>query len=293
MSKNRISWWLGSLAGLIAVGAIIYLLPPYFSGEKTISALWLDWQGIKLHWYGMFLALGVLIGWLWLEKTSQKFSWRHQIVDLVAITALGGIIGARLLFVILKFPEFIGQWPNIFNITTGGLSIHGALLGGGLALWWFCRKKHLPFWEIIDQMTIAVVLGQMLGRWGNFFNQEAFGDPTDLPWKMYVDVIHRPIGLEAQSFFHPTFLYEIIGLGILLAGLLLVRRQQFKIKTSTMFLIYLLGYSLLRFGIEFYRIDSDYWGYLTVAQWGSLVIMVGAIIGLILKYRDDHYINHN
>jgi len=291
MGNKRIKGWLSVLAGLVAMGAIIYLLPPYFSGEKAILTLWLDWHGIKLHWYGIFMALGVLIGWLWLEQTTKKHNWHHQIVDLTTVTVLGGIIGARLLFVILKLPEFIGQWPNILNITTGGLSIHGALIGGGLALWWFCRKKHLPFWEIIDQMTIAVVLGQMVGRWGNFFNQEAFGGPTNLPWKMFIDLAHRPIGLEAQSFFHPTFLYEIIGLGILLIVLLLARRQQ--VKTNTMFLIYLLGYSLLRFGIEFYRIDSDYWGHLTVAQWGSLVIMAGAIIGLILKYRDGKRINHN
>jgi len=291
MGNNRVSWWVGGFMGLIAMGAIFYFLPPYFSGEKAISALWLDWSGLKLHWYGLFLVLGVIIGWFWLEKTSQKFTWYHQIIDLVAITALGGIIGARLLFVILKFPNFADQWLNIFNITTGGLSIHGALLGGGLALWWFCRKRHLPVWEITDQMAIAVVLGQILGRWGNFFNQEAFGGPTNLPWKMYIDVAYRPIGLETQSFFHPTFLYEIAGLIILLVILLLIRRHQPPI--GTMLLSYLLGYSLLRFIIEFYRIDSDYWGYLTVAQWGSLVIMVGVIIGLILKYRNDHYINHN
>ena len=283
MSNHRLGWWIGGLIGLIAIGAIFYLLSPYFAGDKIVSALWLDWAGLKLHWYGLFLALGVVIGWWWLEKASLRLSWHPQVVNLVIVTVLGGIIGARLLFVILKFPDFVGQWPDIFNITTGGLSIHGSLLGGSGALWWYCRRYKLPIWSIIDQMAPGVVLGQMIGRWGNFFNQEAFGGPTNLPWKMYIDAAHRPLGWEATSFFHPTFLYEIIGLSILLGGLLYWRQRQPKV--GTLVLIYLSGYALLRFFIEFYRIDSDYWGSFTVAQWGSLVIMVGAIIGLILRYR--------
>lgn len=291
MDNNRIKWWWVSLLVLVAVGAIIYLLRPYFAGEKAILALWLDWRGIELHWYGVFMALGVLIGWWWLDKSSKNKLWYNYLVELVTIAVLGGIIGARLLFVLLKLSEFVGQWQNIFNITNGGLSIHGALIGGSIALWWFCRKKHLPIWEILDRMTMSVVLGQILGRWGNFFNQEAFGGPTSSPWKMYIDIAHRPRGLESYSFFHPTFLYEIVGLIVLLAVLWFFYQKQ--TKTGTRLLIYLLGYSLLRFGIEFYRIDSDYWSYLTVAQWGSLAIMAVAIIGLILKYRNDHRINHN
>ena len=211
MSNHRLGWWIGGLIGLIAIGAIFYLLSPYFAGDKIVSALWLDWAGLKLHWYGLFLALGVVIGWWWLEKASLRLSWHPQVVNLVIVTVLGGIIGARLLFVILKFPDFVGQWPDIFNITTGGLSIHGSLLGGSGALWWYCRRYKLPIWSIIDQMAPGVVLGQMIGRWGNFFNQEAFGGPPICLGKCISMQRIGPLAGKRPVFFIPHFCMKSSG----------------------------------------------------------------------------------
>ncbi|MEA1909467.1 MAG: prolipoprotein diacylglyceryl transferase family protein, partial [Patescibacteria group bacterium] len=126
-------------------------------------------------------------------------------------------------------------------------------------------------------IVMPVILGQIIGRFGNFVNQEAFGPPTDLPWKMWVAVNNRPTGFEDFAYFHPTFLYEVIGL-IILFVILRLFRDRLKLSGSR-FWIYIIGYSILRYFVEYFRVDSDFWGSLTVAQWGSLVLIV---IGVIL-----------
>lgn len=271
---------------LILLGGwlLIWLIQPYFSGAKLINPIWLDLGVWQIHWYGLLMALAVLWGWWWLAKESRGTELASRSLDLTIWVVVGGLIGARLLFVILKWPEFSGHWTEIINLSQGGLSIHGAILGGASAVLVYCRRLGLPVAKTLDLLIIPLIVGQMIGRWGNFFNQEAFGGPTNSPWKMWVAPIFRPQGYENFSWFHPTFLYEIIGLGLILGLILIIKKR--RLLPGSLTLIYLLSYSVLRFGIEFFRIDSDKWASLTVAQWGSLlIIMGGVIIGLILKRR--------
>ncbi len=265
---------------------IIRWTSPYFSGAKMINPILAQIAGWKIHWYGFFMAMGVLIAWRWLtiKTRGTKLAEADRITDLVIWLTLGGIIGARLLFVFLKWPEFAGDWGAILNLTEGGLSIHGAIIGGGLATFIYCRYRQWPVTATFDLLIPPLIMGQIIGRVGNFFNQEAFGGPTNLPWKMWVAPIYRPEGYANSAWFHPTFLYEMIGLGLILWLIFTLIKKTLSAGTIT--LVYLISYSILRFEIEFFRIDSDKWGALSVAQWGSIaIIMGGLIIGLILKRR--------
>lgn len=276
--------WLSGL--YLVIGVLFWQLKPYFEGDKIIQPLLGAIGPVELHWYGLLIALGIISGLIWLQVTTKALELRQRITDLMLWAVLGGIIGARLLFMILKWPEF-SNWQGMVNLTTGGLSIHGALIGGMISLSLFARRYHLSVAKIFDLFVPAVLIGQIIGRFGNFFNQEAFGPPTNLPWKMFVAENFRPPQFITDQFFHPTFLYEAIGLGVILL-IILYWRSSLKLPGS-LTLLYLGLYSVLRIVIEFFRVDSDYLGQLTIAQWGSLAaIITVAIISLILKYRSKY-----
>lgn len=238
---------------------------------------------MTLRWYGLLMAAGVLTGLIWLSRQVAGSKLADHTLNLFSVAVVMGIVSARLAFVVIKWPQFSdgGLWAMI-NLQTGGLSIHGALIGGALAVWAYGWINRLSVLKILDLLVPAVLLGQMVGRFGNFFNQEAFGPPTDLPWKMFVSEPFRPVGWESYEFFHPTFIYSVIGLLAILVIILALR--QHNLINGGIFLVYVIGYSLLRFGIEFFRVDSDYLGGLTMAQWASLVIIIiAAVISLILR----------
>lgn len=273
-----------ALVALVLGLVIAIWIEPYFVGEKLINPVLIDIGGWQIRWYGLLMATGVVVGWHRLLYETKTTKFAEHITDLVIWVVSGGLIGARGLFVLLKWPEFVNSLGTIFDLSQGGLSIHGAILGGALATFIYCRRQRWPVLATYDLLVIPLILGQIVGRLGNFFNQEAFGGPTVLPWKMWVAPNFRPVGYESFAWFHPTFLYEIIGLWLILSLITtLLKRNLF---AGGLTLVYLVSYSVLRFGIEYFRIDSDKWGALTVAQWGSLgIIMGGLIIGLILKRR--------
>jgi len=274
------------VVGLVFLGLALLILwiGPYFSGTKLINPIFLYLGGWQIHWYGLLMVVAVVAGWYWLDKLAKRTYLVNKTLDLIVWVALGGLVGARLLFVLLKLSEFSGQWQSIFSLSQGGLSIHGALIGGLVATFIYCRHNQLSFSKTLDMLVLPVLIGQVIGRWGNFFNQEAFGGPTNLVWKMYVAPKFRPEGYANYNFFHPTFLYEAIGLGLIIWLIIRLRKQS--LSAGTLTIIYLISYSVLRFGIEFFRLDSDKLWQLTLAQWGSLlIIMGGVIIGLILKKK--------
>ena len=274
--------------GIAALGLLIFViigwwLHPYFAGMREIQPVILHLGTWPIHWYGFLMAAAVVIALWGVSRTARGTVWEPHILGLVTSAVAGGIIGARLLFMILKWQYFAGAPLEIFNLPGGGLSIHGALLGGALAVYWYSRAYKLSFGAVADLLIPWVAVGQIIGRFGNFFNQEAFGGPTSSPWKMWVAQSSRPEAWQNYSWFHPTFLYESIGLLVILLILLIAQRK--KLVLGSVALIYAGAYSVLRFGIEFFRIDSDRWGSLTVAQWGSLaIILISLIGGLILKY---------
>ena len=213
-----------------------------------------------LRWYGLLIAIAVLIG-LNLSSRLARIKGLPQglVIDLLPILVLAAVIGARIYYVIFEWRHYKYNWMEAFAIWNGGIAIHGALIAGTLAVVLFCRWRRQPFWELLDVLVPSVVLGQAIGRWGNFFNSEAFGLPTSLPWKLAIPYANRPETFLNDQYFHPTFLYESIW-DLLIFILLLVLFQLgskglIKLPAGAMSCIYLMCYSLGRIWIEGLRID--------------------------------------
>ena len=279
--------WLKLALGLIFGLGLGWWLAPYFAGTKAIDPIWLTLGSFQLYWYGLLMAVAVLTGFLLVTKLSQRYARLDPDATfyILVATAFGGVLGARLLFVILSWPLYAQQWSEIWQIHHGGMSIHGAIIGGAISFYFATRHfklTRLDAWRLMDLVTIALPLGQAIGRFGNFFNQEAFGGPTALPWKMFVAPAFRPTDFAQWSYFHPTFLYEAIGNVAIVAILwqCCIRRGAVP---GTAVLWYLILYSSLRFIVEWWRVDSLTLGWLTLAQWGSLALIVLAVS--ILVYR--------
>ena len=215
---------------------------------------------LTLRWYGLLIASAVLIGLYlssWLAK--QRKLENGLISDLLPLLVLFSVIGARIYYVAFEWRNYAGSPLKALAIWEGGIAIHGALIAGTLTLILFCRWRRQPFWDVLDVLVPSVALGQAIGRWGNFFNSEAFGVPTDLPWKLFIPTSSRPLLYSDAEFFHPTFLYESIWNLLLFIVLIAVFRTGIKrsgsVPAGAMSCLYLIGYSLGRVWIEGLRID--------------------------------------
>jgi phosphatidylglycerol---prolipoprotein diacylglyceryl transferase len=246
--------------------------------------------GFTVRWYGLLIASAVLIGVnlsIYLAKKRQMNS--EAIGDLAIWLVVAAIPCARLYYVLFKWDYYQHHLGEIVAVWQGGIAIHGAILGGALAAWIFSKVKHLEFWALADVVAPSVALGQAIGRWGNFFNSEAFGAPTDLPWKLYIPYGRRPEEFQDQEYFHPTFLYEFlwnIGVfGILMVLFFRSLQARKPLRNGTLFSIYLIAYSLGRVWIEALRTDSLMVGSLKMAQVISLVGVAIGSISLFWIYR--------
>lgn len=213
-----------------------------------------------LRWYGLLIAVAVLLGLTLATRLGRARSIEPGLIaDLLPVLVLGAVIGARLYYVALEWRQYSGNWLDAIAIWRGGIAIHGALLGGTLTTLLFCRWRRQPFWPLLDVLVPAVALGQAIGRWGNFFNSEAFGRPTDLPWKLAIPVAQRPVDFLDQAHFHPTFLYESVwNLGVCILLLVLFRqasRGRIELLPGALSCVYLMAYSSGRVWIEGLRLD--------------------------------------
>ena len=162
-----------------------------------------------LRWYGLLIAAAVLIGLNLSSALAQQRKLENGLVsDLLPLLVLFSVIGARIYYVAFEWHNYAATPLKALAIWEGGIAIHGALIAGTLTLVLFCRWRQQSFWDVLDVLVPSVALGQAIGRWGNFFNSEAFGIPTDLPWKLFIPEQNRPMIYVNQDFFHPTFLYE-------------------------------------------------------------------------------------
>ncbi len=253
---------------------------------------------LALRWYGLLIALAVLLGLaLAIRLGRQRGIEPSLITDLLPMLVLGAVVGARTYYVLLEWRQFRGNWLDALAIWRGGIAIHGALLGGTVALILFCRWRRQAFWPLLDVLVPAVALGQAIGRWGNFFNSEAFGLPTDLPWKLTIPLANRPLPFLDQSTFHPTFLYESLwNLGVCCLLLVLFRqasRGRIQLPAGALSCTYLMAYSSGRVWIEGLRLDPLCLlaeppfceGGLRMAQLVSMLLIAFGGLGLWWLYR--------
>ncbi len=245
---------------------------------------------LAIRWYGVLIASAVLIG----VNLSQFLATRRKvnpdlISDLAIWLVIAAIPAARLYYVAFEWERYAQQPGEIFAIWHGGIAIHGAILGGLVATVIFARWRQISFWQLADLVAPSLILGQAIGRWGNFFNSEAFGAPTDLPWRLLIPSGNRPPGYEAIAYYHPTFLYESLwNLAVFVLLIFLFFRDQKgkpRLKTGTLFLTYLIAYGCGRFWIEGLRMDSLMLGPLRIAQVVSLVQIGLGVLGLLWLYQ--------
>ncbi|MGV0026446.1 prolipoprotein diacylglyceryl transferase [Phormidesmis priestleyi] len=248
-----------------------------------------EWGPIVLRWYGLLIASAVLIG----VNLSQTLATKRQVdpellSDLAVWLVVAAIPSARLYYVLFEWQQYAQHPEKIVAIWEGGIAIHGAILGGTIAALIFSKIKQISFWQLADLVAPSLILGQAIGRWGNFFNSEAFGAPTNLPWKLFIPVDRRPVGFETVEFYHPTFLYESLWnlavFSLLMTLFIQDLRGKIRLKVGTLFLTYLIAYSAGRVWIEGLRTDSLMFGGLRMAQIVSLTGMSIGAIGLIWLY---------
>lgn len=242
---------------------------------------------------------------------------REIIIDLAFWLILAGLAGARLYYIFLELPYYLKNPLDIFKIWQGGLAIHGGIIAGLFVIWFFAKKTPRPpltsgeitppfergargvknFWFIASLLAPALALAQAIGRWGNYFNQELFGQPTNLPWGIPIDILNRPLEYAPYEFFHPAFLYE--SFGNLIIFLILVSAHVWIIKKAASYelrvmsymlcvMCYLILYSVLRFTLEFIRIDDS--PVFLGLRWPQIIsiLIITASIAVLLKNKKSY-----
>lgn len=257
-----------------------------FLHTNSPSALLLKLGPIEIYWYGLFIVIGILsaIG-VSIKIASFYKVKKHTVIDLAFWLIIFGIIGARIYHIFLELPYYLNNQLAILKIWQGGIAIHGALIAGLFTLIIFAKRNKLNIFKLTAIITPGIALGQAIGRWGNYFNQELFGLPTNSSWGIPIEFANRELSFISYEYFHPTFLYESIGslfifLILLLIHLYIIKNNKLKesfylLATSS----YLILYSILRFSLEFIRIDKtpEILG-LRTPQIASILIILASII---------------
>lgn len=231
--------------------------------------------GIDIMWYGLLIGLGFLLAITISYYRAPKYNIDRDFILTLTIWIIpSAIVGARLYYVIFSWDQYARNLSEIFNIRNGGLAVHGGLILCFIIGYFLCRKNNVSFLNAADLIAPVIALAQAIGRWGNFFNEEAHGDPTNLPWAQIIDGVG----------YHPTFLYESIWCFMLFILLMfLSRRREFN---GQIICLYGVLYSVERFFVEGLRTDSLMIGPLRQAQVISLVTIICCLtIYIVLKKR--------
>lgn len=248
---------------------------------------------VPLRAYALAIIAGVVAAvWLGDRRWQARGGQPGQVTDVALWAVPAGVIGARLYHVATDHQLYFGPGRDpvdALRIWEGGLGIWGAIAGGFLGGWIACRRYGLTPLRFADALAPALLLAQGIGRLGNYFNQELFGRPTDLPWALEIDPANRPAGFEEFATFHPTFLYEMLWN---LAGVLLILwlDRRLRLDHGRVFALYVMVYTLGRGWIEMLRIDpvelADVGG-LRFNVWTSVVLFVAAAAYFLLRGRGD------
>ena len=263
----------------LPVSSLLASIPSPSSGVVELGPL-------TLRGYGIMLLLGIL-GAVWL--TGRRWTRSGGDWDLVLRVAMwgvaGGIVGARLYHVLTSWNEVPDEWWGIFAVWEGGLGVWGGITGGVLAGSVVVRRAGVSVYAFMDAVAPGLLLAQCIGRWGNYFNQELFGKPTDLPWGLEISLENRPSGYESFATFHPVFLYESLWN---LAGVLLLVwiGARFRIRPPGLFALYVAYYTFFRFFEELLRIDpSKHFGGLRLNAWVTIAVFAAAVVAFVWSQR--------
>lgn len=253
---------------------------------------------VPIHWYGLIIGIGIVLGFFIATRESEKLGIsKDTFADLLLWAIPIAILCARAYYVIFEWEDFYRHNPGeIIKIWNGGLAIHGGLIGAigtGIV---FAKIKKISFWKLADIAAPSIILGQAIGRWGNFINQEAHGEEVS---RQFLENLHLPEFIVNQmyingAYYHPTFLYESIWNIIGFAILILLRRVN--LRRGELFLTYIIWYSIGRFFIEGMRTDSLIIGeQLRAAQTISVLLIISAVLVLFVrrtrKYGNERYLD--
>ncbi len=240
-----------------------------------------------IHTYGLVIALAVLVGWYVAKKRAHLYKIDIKIFDswILAIPLLVGIIGARLYHVLDYWSTYSKEPMMIIQIQNGGLGIWGALIGVFIGFLYVSRVKKIKFSNVLDLAAPSMAVGQAIGRIGNWVNQEGFGQPTNMPWKVYIDPQNRPSQYLLAPYFHPTFFYEA-ALNLFIFITLMYFSKRLK-KPGQIFALYLILYGTVRFSLEFYRMDTWQFANIKVAQLLSIIAVSLGLFQLKGKKKVD------
>jgi prolipoprotein diacylglyceryl transferase len=243
---------------------------------------------LELRAYGLMIALGVIVA---VELARRRFAQRGLDPDDMSAIALwavpAGLIGSRLYHVITDWRRFAEDdgWLDAFKIWEGGLGIPGGVIAGVLVGLWVGKRRGVPLAEGLDAAIPGVPLAQAIGRLGNWFNQELFGEPTTVPWALEIDPERRPVGYTEFETFHPTFLYEALW-NLALVGLLLWIDKRRILRPGRLIAVYVAGYSLGRLWVELLRIDpASLIAGVRVNVWVSVIAFTASVAVLVVSGR--------
>ena len=268
-----------------------------FDGIYVFPANGDPWRLVA--YYGILIMLGAVAGaWLAAREVKRRGQDPEIVWDLLVYLIIGGVIGARLWHVFTPPPSSIEQGIttayylthplDLINLRKGGLGIPGAVIGGALALYFYSRKHQLSFAEWADIAAPSLALGQAIGRWGNYFNQELYGAPTNLPWKIYIQPGARVTGFENYEYFHPLFLYESLwNFANVFFLLWVARRFEGRLKTGDVLLAYLIIYPIGRFLLDFLRLDASQLGGINANQTFMAIVALVSAAALFIRHRSS------
>ena len=252
--------------------------------ELDINPVAIEIGSFKIYWYGVIIAAAMLTCFILAVKLAKKNNFSPDLVyDLMFITLPCAIVGARIYYVAFKWDYYSQDLTRIFDTRSGGLAIYGGVIAVLLGYYIMCRIRKIPYSTVIDYLAPLLPLGQAIGRWGNFFNQEAFGTTTTLPWGMTSPEIRSYLStncptLDPSMPVHPTFLYESLGNIILVCILFYMRKHsKYAYETSA---IYFIGYGTIRFFVEGLRTDSLYISGtpMRASQLLSVILVIGGLL---------------
>ncbi|MDH4115800.1 MAG: prolipoprotein diacylglyceryl transferase [Acidimicrobiia bacterium] len=213
---------------------------------------------LRVTFYGIAIAVGVALGWRLTVNRYRAAGGDPDLADRVLTRmVIFGFLGARAAYVSTHLDRFRGEWWKVIAIWEGGLALFGGLTVGAITVWYLIRRWGGDLPAFLDGLAAGVPLAQAVGRWGNYFNQELFGTPTDLPWGLEIDPAHRPDAYATASTFHPTFLYESLW-NFALAGMIVWLGRRVPALRGRLIAVYFAGYGLMRFLLELIRTDTTF-----------------------------------